>query len=87
MSSAHRSSESRGFRLQEFYHQELRREFVEDRLQHDGDFLIRNSADNKSQVVSVLWKDELRHFTPIVRTQNRRTLFRYADTPPHCLLL
>uniref|UniRef100_A0A915KX60 SH2 domain-containing protein n=1 Tax=Romanomermis culicivorax TaxID=13658 RepID=A0A915KX60_ROMCU len=49
--------------MKDYYHGEIRKEFCEDLLKEDGDFLIRLSK-NQEFVISVLCCGKVRHFQP-----------------------
>uniref|UniRef100_A0A915JUX9 SH2 domain-containing protein n=1 Tax=Romanomermis culicivorax TaxID=13658 RepID=A0A915JUX9_ROMCU len=69
-----------GFKVDDYYHKELRRQFVEDRLRADGDFLIRDNADCTQMVVSVMSRGNLCHFQALRRISNSGlTLFSFGD--------
>uniref|UniRef100_A0A915HNX2 SH2 domain-containing protein n=1 Tax=Romanomermis culicivorax TaxID=13658 RepID=A0A915HNX2_ROMCU len=51
------------FRLSDYYHGELRHEYLLDLLMKNGDFLIRQSTQS-SNVLSVLWDRKVRNFQP-----------------------
>lgn len=74
---AERAETGRAWKISDFFHSDLRREFVEDRLTNEGDFLLRRSRDGKRIVVSVLWKRQYRHCTPVERQDDSITYYRY----------
>uniref|UniRef100_A0A915IS46 SH2 domain-containing protein n=1 Tax=Romanomermis culicivorax TaxID=13658 RepID=A0A915IS46_ROMCU len=54
---------ARAFRLSDFYHGELRPEYLADLLIKNGDFLVRQSSQSVN-VLSVLWANKIRNFQP-----------------------
>lgn len=59
------------FNMADFFYGDIRREFVEDRLKNDGDFIFRRNSVGSGMVISVLWKEKVRHFSP-VQTRSKK---------------
>jgi len=51
------------FRMSEYYHGELRHEFLPGVLIEEGDFLVRRTSDGIN-VISVKWDKKLRNYKP-----------------------
>lgn len=54
----------RKFKLSDYFYSDIRKEFVDDYLKKEGDFLIRKGPHGQGFVISVFWKGKVRHINP-----------------------